>query len=56
MIAAENLAFLTELSPEGQEGQVGLYHASPRDPVWEYVLSSPARQSSAWTRRASACA
>ena len=25
---------------EAQEGPVGLYHASPRDPVWEYVLST----------------
>ena len=36
----ENLAFLEGLSPQGREGQVGLYHASPRDPVWEYVLST----------------
>jgi diadenosine tetraphosphatase ApaH/serine/threonine PP2A family protein phosphatase len=35
-----NLAFLRELTPAGAEGAVGLYHASPRDPVWEYVLSS----------------
>ncbi|MGA2321095.1 MAG: metallophosphoesterase family protein [Solirubrobacteraceae bacterium] len=40
VIAAENLAFLESLSPQGEEGSVGLYHASPRDPVWEYVLSA----------------
>jgi diadenosine tetraphosphatase ApaH/serine/threonine PP2A family protein phosphatase len=40
VIAAENLAFLGTLSPQGDEGEVGLYHASPRDPVWEYVLSA----------------
>ena len=40
VIAPENLAFLAGLSPQGQEGPVGLYHASPRDPVWEYVLST----------------
>jgi predicted phosphodiesterase len=40
VIAPENLAFLKGLSPQGQEGTVGLYHASPRDPVWEYVLSA----------------
>jgi predicted phosphodiesterase len=40
VIAPENLAFLQSLSPQGQEEQVGLYHASPRDPVWEYVLST----------------
>jgi predicted phosphodiesterase len=32
--------FLTGLNPESQEEEVGLYHASPRDPVWEYVLST----------------
>jgi predicted phosphodiesterase len=40
VMAPENLDFLRELSPEGVEGQIGLYHASPRDPVWEYVVSA----------------
>jgi predicted phosphodiesterase len=40
VIAPRNLEFLGTLRPEGKEGQVGLYHASPRDPVWEYVLST----------------
>ena len=40
VIAPDNLAFLASLSPTGAEGPVGLYHASPRDPVWEYVLSA----------------
>jgi len=40
VIDPENLAFLAGLRPQGEEGQVGLYHASPRDPVWEYVLSA----------------
>jgi predicted phosphodiesterase len=40
VIAPENLAFLAALSPQGQEGPIGLFHASPRDPVWEYVLSA----------------
>jgi diadenosine tetraphosphatase ApaH/serine/threonine PP2A family protein phosphatase len=40
VIGAENLAFLESLSPQGQEGSLGLYHASPRDPIWEYVLSA----------------
>jgi predicted phosphodiesterase len=31
--------FLSGLSPLGHSQGVGLYHASPRDPVWEYVLS-----------------
>ncbi len=37
--AAETLEFLKGLRPEDQGREVGLYHASPRDPVWEYVLS-----------------
>jgi len=40
VIAPQNLDFLRTLSPQGQESRVGLYHASPRDPVWEYVLST----------------
>ena len=40
VIAPHNLDFLKTLSAETHEGQVGLYHASPRDPVWEYVLST----------------
>jgi diadenosine tetraphosphatase ApaH/serine/threonine PP2A family protein phosphatase len=40
VIDPENLAFLASLSPKGEENSVGLYHASPRDPVWEYVLST----------------
>jgi diadenosine tetraphosphatase ApaH/serine/threonine PP2A family protein phosphatase len=35
----KNLAYLRELKPAGLEGELGLYHASPRDPIWEYVLS-----------------
>jgi predicted phosphodiesterase len=36
----DNLAFLQQLAPDGIEGDIGLFHASPRDAVWEYVLSS----------------
>jgi predicted phosphodiesterase len=32
--------FLLALAPEGEAQGYGLFHASPRDPVWEYVLSS----------------
>ena len=31
--------YLQTLEPLNVEEQVGLYHASPRDPIWEYVLS-----------------
>jgi predicted phosphodiesterase len=40
VIAPDNLSFLASLEPKGRDGEVGLYHASPRDPVWEYVLSA----------------
>ncbi len=40
VIQPDNLAFLGQLSPQGEESAIGLYHASPRDPVWEYVLSA----------------
>jgi predicted phosphodiesterase len=35
-----DLDFLRGLSPTGTAGEIGLFHASPRDPVWEYVLSA----------------
>ena len=38
-IKPETREFLLSLSPEGGAEGVGLYHASPRDPIWEYVLS-----------------
>ncbi len=40
VMAPENLDFLASLSPQGVEDGIGLYHASPRDPIWEYVLSA----------------
>ena len=39
VMAEDNLTYLRELKPAGAEDEYGLYHASPRDPVWEYVLS-----------------
>jgi len=39
-IGAANLEFLSALRPVGEQHSIGLYHASPRDPVWEYVLSA----------------
>jgi diadenosine tetraphosphatase ApaH/serine/threonine PP2A family protein phosphatase len=38
-ITAETREYLEQLEPLLLDEQVGLYHASPRDPVWEYVLS-----------------
>jgi predicted phosphodiesterase len=39
-IAADSLEFLRGLRPQLDGQAIGLYHASPRDPVWEYVLST----------------
>jgi diadenosine tetraphosphatase ApaH/serine/threonine PP2A family protein phosphatase len=35
----ETVAFLRELGPALDHDGFGLFHASPRDPIWEYVLS-----------------
>jgi predicted phosphodiesterase len=35
---ASTLDFLRGLDPADETRDVALYHASPRDPVWEYVL------------------
>jgi diadenosine tetraphosphatase ApaH/serine/threonine PP2A family protein phosphatase len=39
-IAEESLEYLRALKPKEPGRAVGLYHASPRDPIWEYVLST----------------
>jgi predicted phosphodiesterase len=39
-IGEETRAFLGPLQPLARGHETGLYHASPRDPVWEYVLST----------------
>jgi diadenosine tetraphosphatase ApaH/serine/threonine PP2A family protein phosphatase len=36
----DHVDWLAGLKPEGDEREIGLFHASPRDPVWEYVLST----------------
>jgi diadenosine tetraphosphatase ApaH/serine/threonine PP2A family protein phosphatase len=39
-IASESVDYLKDLDTHTHAGDIGLYHASPRDPVWEYVLST----------------
>ncbi len=39
VIQPETREFLSALVPANVDEAVGLYHASPRDPIWEYVLS-----------------
>jgi predicted phosphodiesterase len=36
----ENVDWLRRLLPQDLDRSIGLYHASPRDPIWEYVLSA----------------
>jgi predicted phosphodiesterase len=38
-ISADTRAYLEALEPQNVDEAAGLFHASPRDPVWEYVLS-----------------
>lgn len=45
-LGAEAADFLGHLEPWAGDGPVGLYHASPRDPIWEYVLSDEAAEGS----------
>ncbi len=39
IIGEETVEFLRGLEPVGRRDGVALYHASPRDPIWEYVLT-----------------
>jgi len=39
-ISPRNLDALRALPSQDLDQEVGLFHASPRDPVWEYVLST----------------
>ena len=36
----ENIEYIATLSPSGEREDIGLFHGSPREPVWEYVLSA----------------
>jgi diadenosine tetraphosphatase ApaH/serine/threonine PP2A family protein phosphatase len=42
VLADEARAYLRSLRPAGRRDGVELFHASPRDPVWEYVLTGEA--------------
>jgi diadenosine tetraphosphatase ApaH/serine/threonine PP2A family protein phosphatase len=44
-VSEETLDFLGGLDPAASQGGIGLFHASPRDPVWEYVLSTDQAES-----------
>jgi len=42
VLAEGSRAYLSSLSPTARRDGVELFHASPRDPVWDYVLSAEA--------------
>ena len=42
VLTPESHAFLASLKPFGEADGVDLFHASARDPVWEYVLTEEA--------------
>jgi predicted phosphodiesterase len=42
VLEREERSYLEGLRPATRYGEVGLYHASPRDPIWEYVLTPDA--------------
>jgi predicted phosphodiesterase len=44
VISDDTRQFLLSLKPEGSGEGYGLFHASPRDPIWEYVLSALAAE------------
>jgi predicted phosphodiesterase len=46
VLTPESRAFLESLRPVGRAEGVDLYHASARDPVWEYVLTEEAARAS----------
>jgi predicted phosphodiesterase len=44
VLSDEARTFLARLVPSGEAEGVQLFHASPRDPVWEYVLTDQAAE------------
>jgi predicted phosphodiesterase len=46
VLAPEIERYLADLAPLRQDATLGLYHGSPRDPVWEYVLNPSAARTS----------
>jgi predicted phosphodiesterase len=39
VISDQTREYLLSLKPQGSAEGIGLFHASPRDPIWEYVLA-----------------
>ena len=51
VLTQESRAFLEPLQPAGEVAGVDLFHASARDPVWEYVLTEEAARGRSEERR-----
>lgn len=43
-LADADRAWLASLEPRGSRAGAGMFHGSPRDPIWEYVMSSLAAE------------
>src|SRR5689334_11953689 len=46
VLTDETRSFLGQLEPQGTREGVELFHGSPRDPIWDYVLSGEAAAAS----------
>jgi predicted phosphodiesterase len=46
VLSDSSRSYLESLAPQAEVAGVELYHASPRDPVWDYVLSEPVARES----------
>lgn len=40
VLEPRHLTWLASLSPQGEARGIGLFHGSPRDPIWQYVTSA----------------
>jgi predicted phosphodiesterase len=46
VLSDSSRTYLESLEPQAEVAGAELYHASPRDPVWDYVLSEPVARES----------
>jgi predicted phosphodiesterase len=46
VLSDSSRSYLESLEPQAEVAGAELYHASPRDPVWDYVLSEPVARES----------
>ena len=46
VLSDSSRSYLESLEPQARSTGAELYHASPRDPIWDYVLSEPVARES----------